>query len=157
MTKTTKKMTSFNPLITLVRGALVGSLLTVTVHTDPSPAHRPQVGPYGTYYAKTYQRCMADCIKRLAAQKPPEPLSGDLAAIVEIICQRPKTTKFARPRGDVDNYAKAPMDAATKTGIWVDDVQVATVLIDKRWTYSGEKPGITMTIGGLPPCSRIAL
>lgn len=141
---------SSNGLVGLVRGALVGSLLVVSVQTDPSPSHRPQVGKFGTYYAKGYQRCMADCIKQMAAQKPAEALGGDLAAIIEVVCERPKSTKFARPRGDVDNYVKAPMDAAKKAGIWGDDVQVATALIDKRWTLPGEKPGITMTIGGLP-------
>ena len=141
-------------LVDVVKGALVGSLITLNVSTIPSPAHRPQVGKFGTYYAKGYQICMADCIKQLALQKPAVPLEGDLVAVIEVVCHRPKTTKFKRPQGDVDNYAKAPMDAAKKALIWLDDVQVETALIDKRWTAPGELPGYTITIGYAPDVAQ---
>lgn len=92
---------------------------------------------------------MADCLRQMGDQKPPEALQGDLGAVLEVIVQRPKASKFASPRGDVDNYAKAPMDAATKAGVWGDDGQVRFLAVLKRWTMPGEAPGVTLTVGAL--------
>ena len=132
-----------------VRGALVGALLTLRVDTVPSPACRPRVARFGVFYAKGYQVCMADCVKQFSAQKPGILFEGDLFAHVEAVVQRPKKTIRVRPAGDVDNYAKAPLDAATKAGLWGDDGQVTALLATKRWTEPGEEPGINLTIGKL--------
>jgi len=34
---------------------------------------------------------------------------------------------------DADNLAKAVMDALTSLGVWIDDSQVVTLIIRKRW------------------------
>ena len=142
------KMT-FSDLIAAMRGALTGVLLTARVDTVPSPSHRPQVGKFGTYYAKGYQVHHADCLKQLSEQKPLEVLQGDLWAILDVSIAKPKTTIRVRPNGDVDNYAKGPMDAATKAGIWQDDGQVMALLVTKRWAAPGEIPGVTLQVGNI--------
>lgn len=74
-------------------------------------------------------------------------LHGSLCCVVEIICQRPKTTKLSHPRGDVDNFVKGALDAATKAGVWGDDTQVIALGVTKRWTEGDEAPGIIFTTG----------
>lgn len=109
------------------------------------------------YYAKTYQTYHADCVKQFSqaltgkkmgdSRKPS--LRGILACVVETVCARPKTTKLEAPRGDSDNYAKCPLDAATKAGVWGDDAQVIPMASTRRWTEPGEEPGVYLHIGKL--------
>jgi Holliday junction resolvase RusA-like endonuclease len=136
-------------LLEWLRGASVGALLTLRAETTPSPTHRPRLSKGGfAYYAKSYQTYHTDCQKQFAKQIA-EPLDGPLACVVETVCARPKTTKLIAPRGDSDNYAKAPLDAATKAGVWGDDAQVLPVTSTRRWAEPGEEPGVYLHIGRL--------
>lgn len=48
---------------------------------------------------------------------------------------------------DVDNAAKAVLDALTHIGAWQDDDQVAVLICAKRWETPGERPpGAEITI-----------
>ena len=124
--------------------------MTLRANTTPSPSHRPRLAKAGfAFYAKSYQVYHKDCVQQFAAQKPAEPLSGPLACVVETVCARPKTTKLMVPRGDSDNYAKGPLDAATKAGVWGDDAQVIPLASTRRWTEPGEEPGVYLHIGRL--------
>lgn len=134
-----------------LKGVSVGTLLTLRAETTPSPQHRPRVARWGTYYPKPYQVYHADCQKQFAEQKPKAPLMGTLGCVVETVCKRPKTTKLRAPKGDSDNYAKAPLDAATKAGVWGDDAQVLPLTSTRRWAEPGEEPGVYLHIGELPP------
>ena len=124
--------------------------LTLRANTTPSPQHRPRVGKFGTYYPKAYQVYHADCMKQFAEQKAKSPITGILGCVVETVCKRPKTTKLRVPRGDSDNYAKAPLDAATKAGVWGDDAQVLPQTSTRRWAEPGEEAGVYLHIGVLP-------
>jgi Holliday junction resolvase RusA-like endonuclease len=138
-------------LLEWLRGASVGALLTLRARTTPSPQHRPRVTQRGiTYYPKAYQTYHADCMKQFAQQKPDEPLQGDVGVVVETVCARPKKTKLSAPKGDSDNYAKAPLDAATKARVWGDDAQAVPLASTRRWTEPGEEPGVYLHIGALP-------
>lgn len=50
---------------------------------------------------------------------------------------KPKRPKCSVPVGkpDLDNLAKAVMDALTKAGWWKDDAQITTLVVDKQYTY----------------------
>ncbi|EQB10397.1 hypothetical protein L284_17025 [Novosphingobium lindaniclasticum LE124] len=66
---------------------------------------------------------------------------------MSIVCEvaKPKTTKLAAPKPDVDNYAKGVLDAITKDGrFWSDDSQVVGLWVSKTWTEGA--PGIHVAI-----------
>jgi len=122
--------------------------VTARVVGTPSPACRPRVTRFGTYYAKAYETWMADCQRQLAAQVT-TPLTGNLWCAVEIICTKPRTGKLELPRGDVDNYGKGVLDGGTKAGVWGDDGQIEFFLITKRYGRPGEEPGAIINAGVL--------
>lgn len=106
---------------------------------DPVPASRPKVSRWGVYYSKTYKtwrQLAEEHIKPGDLQlRPDDPVLVVIIAVVN----RPKTSKAPFPKGDVDNYAKGPMDAITKaTGWWHDDKQVTWLLTGKRFAAPGE-------------------
>ena len=78
--------------------------------------------------------------------QPGPPIEGPLAVGVECVCKRPAKPARGYPMGDVDNYAKGILDAATKAGVWVDDVQVVDLHINKRFAKRGEAPCVKLSI-----------
>lgn len=46
----------------------------------------------------------------------------------------PKASAPAYPRPDVDNLAKAVLDALTDAGAWADDSQVVSLGVRKKWS-----------------------
>jgi Holliday junction resolvase RusA-like endonuclease len=140
-------------LIEMLTGWADGPLRSFVVTASPSPAHRPRVTRFGTYFPKPYQEYHHACSHQLSAARvegygSEGPLEGPLGVIVETRVQRPKTTKLSAPRGDADNYAKCPLDAAGSkhAGIWVDDGQIEVLGSVKRWTEQGEAEGVLMVI-----------
>lgn len=107
----------------------------------PVPASRPRVTRWGVYYTKTYTtwREMAE----RATPRGELNLSADvpLLVVIESVVLKPRTSKLKRPKGDVDNYAKAPMDCITQAeGYWYDDEQIIHLLSSKRFANPGEEP-----------------
>lgn len=73
-------------------------------------------------------------------------MSGNLSVSLDLVCQKPKTTKRDNPRGDIDNYIKAVLDAFTRKGYWNDDDQIIHIRADKRWPEDKEEPHFKMRI-----------
>lgn len=74
-------------------------------------------------------------------------MTGDLRVTVVAQKERPKTSKLTRPAPDVDNYAKAVLDAITDSKrVWDDDRQIAHLTSVKRWCRPGEPVGYHVTI-----------
>lgn len=137
-----------------MRGAVVGALLSIRVATAPSPTSRPRFVRVGnfvrTYFAESYQTFVAACQKQFSHHADTFPAGGlPLAARVEIIGSRPKTTKLSSPRGDVDNHVKGVLDAATKSGLWSDDGRVECLIATKRWASPDEEEGVLLEVGEL--------
>lgn len=88
------------------------------------------------YSPKPYKDWQALAAKALKKhQRADGPLAGPLKVTVEVFVARPKTTKLPHPKPDVDNYAKAILDAITKDGrFWTDDSQVQRLIVGKSWT-----------------------
>lgn len=146
MTETSKGLLGW------LRGATVGSLLTVRVWTTPSPTHRviPLWSARRMVHTVTYSAYMADCQRTLAEHAGAfGELRGELGAFIEVIGQRPKSTRLHCPKGDVDNYVKGVMDAATKARVWHDDTNVVALGVTKRWTLPDELAGVVIHIGNL--------
>lgn len=109
-------------------------MMSLIIPLNPVPASRPRVSRHaGVYYLKTYSTWMKQAALYLPKGEPV--FTGPVAVAVQHFVKRPKTTKLSAPRGDVDNYLKATLDAITKCGAaWSDDDQVVTLIGTKRFT-----------------------
>ena len=113
----------------------------LTLPVAPVPAARPRVSKWGTYYPKTYKNWMYDAAASMASLTPPTPDEAPVFVLVSTVCKRPKNPANSFPIGDVDNYAKAILDAITKAGImWKDDKQIVTLIVGKRYAEEDEEP-----------------
>lgn len=110
---------------------------------NPTPASRPRVTRYGTYYGKTYTSWRKDVEAwfKCATRQTDKPL----VCILEHFVSRPKTSKRSYPKGDVDNYAKGPLDALTKWwGGLKDDDQIVGLWVTKEFTEGD--PGVRVIL-----------
>lgn len=140
----------------LLRARLGARLVSLFLGLLPVPASRPRVTRFGgVYYGAPYKRFYDAAQEMLAG---PIGTPGDtntekpVVWIGEFIVEKPKTGKLAYPRGDVDNYAKGPMDAMTKVAdrFWKDDGQVVGMIAFKRYARPGEPAGINMDYCEVP-------
>lgn len=113
---------------------------------NPVPASRPRVTRWGTYYSKTYKNWKKDAAKWLENLKVEKTLDGELITVVESTVRKPKTTKRSNPRGDIDNYSKAPLDAINETELWLDDDQVVMLIATKKFTTNEDEVGTKITV-----------
>lgn len=109
---------------------------------DPMPAPRPRfrvITPKGrapiasAYSPAEYRQWQDDAHEQLISQITHPELTGPLAVDILVQVQKPRTSKLDHPSPDVDNYAKAVMDAMTKAGAWLDDKQVVSLTVTKEW------------------------
>lgn len=124
-------------------------LWQVFLPIPPVPASRPRVGRWGTYYSKTYKTWKDLAELLLKEVTPLSPLvSAPVFVTVSSVTQRPKTVKLLQPSPDVDNYAKAPLDAITKAQcLWLDDKQVVMLVAAKRYADVDETPHTFIQVG----------
>lgn len=80
-----------------------------------------------------------------AAMRSASPMTGAVTLDVVFRFERPKTTKLATPRLDVDKLLRALLDGMTGI-VYVDDKQVAQVHARKEWGPTGAE----VTAGELP-------
>lgn len=126
------------------REVALNGLLSFRLNLEPAPASRPRVGKFGTYYPKTYTLFRKAALPQ-AQMFDGVPTDQPVAVLVETVCSKPKTGKLQFPRGDVDNYAKGPLDVMTEAQkFWNDDNQVVALMIVKRYTDPGESAGINI-------------
>ena len=99
-------------------------MLTLTLPFPPSVNHYYVRGRILSDRAKAYRKEVYYTVPRI------DPLQGPLRVDMDIY---PKS----RHRYDVDNLAKATLDALTHAGIWHDDSQVVSLCITKRDFFKG--------------------
>jgi Holliday junction resolvase RusA-like endonuclease len=141
-----KTSTSKSDFASHVRKFLGASAITVFLAVEPTPASRPRVSKWGTYYGKNYEKFRRDVREVLADAGSNTKISGPIYAVLEFVVTPPKTTKRDFPRGDVDNFAKGPLDSLTSNGnFWDDDDQIIGLAVTKRFALPDETPGIHIT------------
>jgi Holliday junction resolvase RusA-like endonuclease len=112
---------------------------------SPVPASRPRVSKWGTYYAKPY-RVFKDALKSDLKKRWAHPaISVPVVVSMVCLCTQPKSTKLDYPKPDVDNYAKAVLDAMNGV-VLQDDTQVIELNVSKRWAPKGAEGSIQVTI-----------
>ena len=144
--------------------------VTLRVDGDPKAQPRPRSfamrGKSGKYSARVYDPGTAEFWKSLIAiaarEKIVRPFAGPVVVEMSFCIRRPKShyrtgknaaqLKPAAPnyhtsKPDVDNFAKAVLDALTTIGAWKDDSQVAGLSARKIY---GEQPGAIIQIAALP-------
>lgn len=126
---------------------MVISDLRIVIGLAPVPAARPRVARFGTYYPPTYKAWKKDAL--VFMPKVSSVLEGPLSVDMEIICKRPKKPTSSIPVGDVDNYAKAALDAVNDAALWGDDKQVVSMHVSKRYAEPGEEPCTVISINKL--------
>lgn len=130
-----------NPVASVTRD---GDQVHFVLWYPPTAASRPRVTRWGTYYTKTY-KAYQDAAEQAIPHSNRPPIQGELAAYVEFICHKPKTTKLLSPRGDIDNHLKAIFDAIVGKkknphGYIEDDMQISKVHAVKRYAKPNELP-----------------
>jgi Holliday junction resolvase RusA-like endonuclease len=116
----------------------------VSFMLNPVPASRPRVTRWGTYYSKTYTNWRKEAMGLIKEAKTT--IDNCVTVLVEQIVEKPKTSKKKFPRGDVDNYAKAPTDILTTKKFWTDDDLITGLWTSKRFAEEGEEPRTEVTI-----------
>lgn len=121
----------------------------IPVAPMPQPRLRHTRGGHG-YYPKTFNAwCKAVAPHLVDRPTLPE---GPLAMAVEFVLPPFKTVTRLFPKGDVDNYSKALLDAITRSEVtWKDDVQVVHLSASKRFTRLHEDPHIAVYIREVTP------
>lgn len=120
----------------------------VVIEQAPVPASRPRVSKWGVYYSDTYKKWKAAAARDFPTG-PIMVLKGPLAVTLEVVCKRPQKLTSSIPVGDVDNYAKAALDAVNDAGLWDDDKQVVSLRVSKRYAEPGEAPHTLIDIQGV--------
>lgn len=108
-------------------------------------------GRFATVYTAPAYRAWSDlaipALRRHVNGLFTGPRLGPVRITTEAVFARPKTTKLAAPRGDLDNIEKGLWDAMTKArGWWEDDNQIVESRTTKRWAEPGEDAGYNIEV-----------
>lgn len=116
--------------------------MKVTFHVTPTPASRPRVTRWSTFYGKKYTNFM----KAMEIAKKDihcVPLEDNIYAKLDFFVQIPKSWskkkkkaklgKFCDNNADIDNYCKAIMDSLNGK-YYVDDRQVVMLRARMFWS-----------------------
>ncbi len=116
--------------------------LFINIPITPVPKGRPRFDRRGIARTPAATRNYEHQLK-IILRKHYKGLLINSAVQVRIECHlpRPKKPSNSYPRGDVDNYAKAILDAANGI-IWKDDAQIYLLVVCKFYTV--EMCGFTL-------------
>lgn len=98
------------------------------------------------YSPAPYKEWQKEAVAQLVEEREAQALVtllGPVSVGIVVTVPQPKTTKLPHPKPDVDNYAKAVLDAMTDARIWANDSQVAFLVIKKEW---GDEASIAIDV-----------
>lgn len=131
-------------IIGVLKEALGEPTLEVSFPLNPIPASRPRVTRWGVYYGKTYTQWRKDADKLI--KEALTTIDVPCVVVIEQIVKKAKSSKRDYPRGDVDNFAKAPTDLLTTKNYWKDDDQILNLFSSKRFVEKDEEPRTEVSI-----------
>jgi len=116
------------------------------IELAPVAKARPRVTRRNTYTPEKTKLFEAGVINLVRRAYKSGPVSNPLAVTINLYLPRPKKPSSHYPivRPDIDNYAKAIMDACNHI-LWVDDSQIITLHSSKRYDYEGS-PGFQLYV-----------
>jgi len=118
------------------------------------PTPRPRATTRGGKFASIYQpreymawkEELAESVRGVS-KFPGDILTGPVAVSVQVLVEKPRTSKLTHPKPDVDNYVKGLLDAITQSNrFWADDTQVFDLRVVKSWAAPDETPGYGVTV-----------
>ena len=132
----------------------------MTIPGAPVPFARPRFGGGRVYQAPDYARWRTGAALVLRAARLPPIVAGPVSVSIVAVHPRPATRPSwcsrevwttggrcsAVTRMDLDNVAKAVLDAATDAGLWTDDRQVACIFAASVYAAVGESPHVEVEV-----------
>ena len=113
---------------------------------DPVPASRPRVTRRGfSYYAEPYKSYKSELKKAFQERWTEDPIETPVGVSITIFKAPPKKSKLTAPKPDVDNYAKAVLDAMNGV-VLVDDSLVYKLRVEKLWAAEAEPGRVVVVI-----------
>lgn len=115
----------------------------MTLKVPPKAATRPRFRCYSgfksprAYSDPNYRRWLNAAIEEIRGQWRHDGMrfTGPVSVYAVHAVERPGRTRKDFPVPDVDNYAKALLDALTQSKVvWDDDSQVVSLVTRKTWT-----------------------
>lgn len=117
---------------------------------EPVAASRPRINMKtgGVFYPPNHTKFHKTALAYLKAHCESAPFSEAAIVIVEVVKKAPKKGKYNYPKvGDVDNYAKLPLDVTTQANVaWDDDNQITHLFVMKRYQTGDEEPHVKVKI-----------
>jgi len=134
--------------------------LSFDVVGEPKPQPRPKAARIGGFiriYTPSTAKKWKEAVMAEAKKHFKTPLVGPVEVTLGFRFSRPKSHLGASglrgsapllhtKRPDVDNLAKAVMDALTDVGLWADDSAVVMLVTTKSYAAATTKPGCTVLI-----------
>lgn len=123
---------------------------------NPLPQPRPRFARVGkwvsTYYPSKHRKYKEAIAKAFLDSRLPCIDKGPISVEIVFTLPRPKSVKQAvklhDKRPDIDNYAKAVLDALNGLA-WKDDGQIASLKLCKEYAEYDTPPGFWMEYGKL--------
>lgn len=127
-------------------------ILEIDVLGDPKPQARARtVSARGKTWSYSPKNAWKELVcYNMKLTKPPEPMTGNLNAIMIFRMPRPKNDKsgswWMNKRPDIDNIYKAVSDAMQDAGWIEDDGQIVRAQVTKRYPMPSEMPGCLIRV-----------
>ena len=131
--------------------------LRLCLEVEPCPCPRPRVGRWGAYYPAKYVKWgknFTDILRGVVEDRKISPSIVPLEVSISCFATKPRTSKLAYPRPDVDNLAKSVLDASNGI-LWQDDTLIVDLRVTKAWAPPKCPPQIIILIRPFSDTNRV--